>query len=180
MLKIEIQPSEIFETRRALLAQPGHQHAKLASRIGALRKVLESAASSFSRKQASPGGSWTVIPDGRLATIEDHVFSSWSDHSFPYGAAILHGIQRRTAEPLNWDENSYIIEIRDGPDRRRRFGELTMLACYEDATCTLTFMWIGPVGDLAVVRGRLRGAIASLGWDRIVQGICPTWSLPPP
>ena len=179
MLKIEIQQSEIFETRRALLAQSGHQYAKLASRIGALRVALESATSSFSRKQARPGSSWTVIPDGRLATIEDHVFSSWSDHSFPYGAAILHGLQRPTVDPLSWDENSYTIEIWDGPRRRRRFGDLTMLACYDDPTCTLTFMWIGPVSELAVVRGRLRGAIASLGWKRIVGGECPTWSLPP-
>ena len=182
MLRIEVDTPEIIAVKM-YLARSGRANAVLASRIGVLHNVTVRAASSFNaaqadalrRKRANPTQGLGPIPDGRLATLKERVFGSWSDHSFPFGAAILHGIRLRSAENVPMGENSYLGEIWDGPGQQRRFGDLAMLALYYDVTKTLTFAWIGPAADIDGVKDRFRRA-AAVNWGRLLSGTMTGWS----
>lgn len=176
MLRLDIDVDEIVALRASLTVTGTRPNILLASDIGGLLTVMQLGARDFSRRQLKPKKKFGPIPDGRLETLHDRFFESWSDHAYPFGAAILHGIRLGEAEPLTHDDG-YIVEMHDGPARQRAFGNLTMLAVYSHDALLLRIVWIGAVKDLPQVRRRLRRTLDRPGGlFGLLNGWEPGWA----
>jgi hypothetical protein len=177
VLRLDVDVEEVIALRKTLSDAGARPDILLASDIGALLVVVQDRARKFLRRQLKPKTGLGPISDGRVQTLQDRIFESWSDHAYPFGAAILHGIRLREAEPVTGGDD-YLVEIRDGPPYRREFGDLTMLAVYSHEARLLKIVWIGPVSGLAEAKRRLRRTLDDPGGlDALLTGRARGWSL---